>query len=282
MNDKFVYAYHSLRAYPLIRMTYNNRDSLICSLPTLLFWRFTNGVYCEIYKNTAFADAFGAAFQIYVGDVLRKAMDVSRTKFHPEEEYHVGKNKKRTVDWIVEQDDALLFIEVKTKRLVVLAKIEIDSEDALKSELRKMADFVIQVYKSIKDYKEDRYPAFRFKHDRRIFPLIVTLEDWFLFGPKLLSGLSTMVEQGFNEAELPLEWLKGMPYSICSIQEFEEAIQVMQVVGIKKFMEKKLFDDGKHEWAFGAFLHSEFPEAAKSVRFLFPDDFKRLGVPSMK
>lgn len=282
MNDKFAYAYNSLRAYPLIRMTYNKKDSLICPLPTLLFWRFTNGVYYEICTNKAFADAFGEAFQIYVGDVLRQAIDASRTKFYPEEEYWVGKNKKRTADWIVEQDDAILFIEVKTKRLVVLAKIEIDSEDALKNELRKMADFVIQVYKAIKDYRADQYPTFRFKHGRRIFPLIVTLEDWFLIGPKLLSGLSAMVEQGFNEAELPLEWLKEMPYSICSIQEFEEAIQVMQVVGIKEFMEKKLFDDGKREWAFGVFLRSEFPEAAKSVRFLFPDDFKGLGVPSTK
>jgi len=30
MNDRFVYAYHSLRAYPLIRMRYQGRDCLVC------------------------------------------------------------------------------------------------------------------------------------------------------------------------------------------------------------------------------------------------------------
>jgi hypothetical protein len=45
MNDRFVYAYHSLRAYPIIRMKYQGRECLVCPIPTLLFWRFTGGVY---------------------------------------------------------------------------------------------------------------------------------------------------------------------------------------------------------------------------------------------
>jgi hypothetical protein len=45
INDRFAYSYHSLRAFPLIRMSHLGKDSLFCPLPTLLFWRFTSGVY---------------------------------------------------------------------------------------------------------------------------------------------------------------------------------------------------------------------------------------------
>jgi hypothetical protein len=72
MNEKFAYAYSSLRAYPLIRMTYQDKDSVACPLPTLFFWRLTNGVYYELYNEEGFAEAFGAAFQGYVGRLSEK------------------------------------------------------------------------------------------------------------------------------------------------------------------------------------------------------------------
>ena len=111
MNDRFTYAYHSLRAFPLIRMIYKERDSLVCPLPTLLFWRFTAGVYYEICKEDGFDNAFGDAFQVYVGKVLDRAVTPERTRIYGEEKYHVGRDLKRTVDWIADQDYAALFIE---------------------------------------------------------------------------------------------------------------------------------------------------------------------------
>jgi hypothetical protein len=189
MNDGFLYAYHPLRAFPLIRLKYQDKDSLICSLPTLLFWRFTNGVYYEICKKPGFDNAFGDAFQWYVGQVIERGTRRESTCFHPESRYWIGKDSKRTVDWIVEQDGAAIFVEAKTMRLAHQAKVEIIGKDVLPIDLDKLAAMVVQAYKSIRDYKASHYPHFPFNPNRKIYPIIVTLEDWFLMGPKLINQL---------------------------------------------------------------------------------------------
>jgi len=41
----------------------------------------------------------------------------------PEAEYHVGNNRKDTIDWIIQQgEEAALFIECKTMRLTWASK----------------------------------------------------------------------------------------------------------------------------------------------------------------
>lgn len=276
MNEKFAYAYASLRAYPLIRMPYQDKDSIICPLPTFFFWRLTNGVYYELYKEKGFAEAFGEAFQRYVGEVIRKALTGSTMAVYPEMEYYVGKNRKNTIDWIIADNDAALFIESKTKRLIVSAKVEVETEAALEAELGKMADFIFQAYKTIKDYRENRYPQYEFKKEVAVFPLIVTLEDWLAFGPKILGLIHEKVVQQFEKEGLPVAWLDEMPYSISSIQEFEELVQIVRVVGIKTFMERKLRDKEKREWSFDPFIRTEFPDEHKKVQFLFPEGFNEM------
>jgi hypothetical protein len=47
-NADFAYVYNSLRTHPLIRMTYQGAESYVCPLMTLLFWKFTGGLYYEL------------------------------------------------------------------------------------------------------------------------------------------------------------------------------------------------------------------------------------------
>jgi len=108
----------------------------VCPIPTLLFWRFISGVYYEIYNQQGFENAFGNAFQWYVGQVIERGTRRERTRLHPECPYRIGNDLKRTVDWIVEQDGAAIFVEAKTKRMAYEAKVEIIHEDILPVELR--------------------------------------------------------------------------------------------------------------------------------------------------
>jgi hypothetical protein len=39
-NANFAYAYNSLRAFPLVKMSYQGSDALVCPLMTLLYWRY--------------------------------------------------------------------------------------------------------------------------------------------------------------------------------------------------------------------------------------------------
>ena len=280
MNDRFGYAYHSLRAYPLIRMKYQGTECLVCPIPTLLFWRFTSGVYYEIFNQPGFENAFGDAFQWYVGQVIMKGTTSEKTRLDPDCEYRVGKDCKRTVDWIVDQEGAALFVEAKTKRLRFEAKIEIVEENILPIELNKLAAMIVQVYKSIHDYRNGRYPNYPFDPKRKIYPMVITLEDWFLIGPKLVNEVQDNVSRRMEKEEIPLEYLKDMPFSVCSAHEFEQAMQVMDQVGILTFMQGKV-DDSRKQWTLSAFLKDGFQEYARNTRFLFQEEFDAIGVKAI-
>ena len=57
------------------------------------------------------------------------------------------------------------------------AKVEIVQGDVLPIELDKLAAMIVQVYKSISDYRDGKYPNYAFDPQRKIYPMVVTLED---------------------------------------------------------------------------------------------------------
>lgn len=274
INEKFAYFYSSLRAYPIIKMRYQNKDSLACLSSTLLIWRLTNGIYYNICKEKNFGNFFGKSFQDYIGEVIKAGN--KQVKICPEEEYRDGKNRKDTADWIVDDGNAALLIECKTKRITMPARTEIKSDQELKKELNILADAIIQLYKSIKDYRQNKYQSFKFQKNKKIFPLVITLEEWYFFGDKLFSELDKVIKQRFKTYNLPLAWLSEMPYSLCSAQEFEIMIQIIEKTGTELFMNKKVYDSDKNKWGFFPFIHNVFPEENKNTKFLFPDDFDKI------
>ena len=159
------------------------------------------------------------------------------------------------------------------------ARVEIVTLDALSAELKKMASMIVQMYKSIRDYRKNLYPTCKFNPSSSIFPILITLEDWFLFGPKLSAELQEKIGEGFKESNLPDNWLTEMPYTVCSIQELEKAIQIMRTRGIGTVMASKV--DAEHRtWAFDAHLRTKFNEDIKSIRCLFQDEYDQL-VPGL-
>jgi hypothetical protein len=276
INDKFEYSYNYLRAYPIIRMLYRNEKSLVCPLPTLLFRRITSGLYYEICKEKDFGVNFGNSFQKYVGEVIEKANNNKTIGYIKEEEYHVHKNRKDTVDWIVYDRDSALFIGCKTKRMILLTKLQLNENSIIKKELDKMAEIIFQIYKSIDDYRKNLYPSFKYEQNRQIYPLILTLENWFLIGNKRLDIVNQMVAKKLSNKNLPLDYLNKMPYSICSMEEFENVIQIIQSTGIKEFMSKKVFDKEKNTWAFDTFIIYEFPNERRKLKFLFRDEADKI------
>jgi len=163
-------------------MPVSNRDSLVAPLPTFLVWRFTDGVYYEICQEPEFGSAFGDSFQRHVGEVVRRANTRGTLQVYPEEEYLVGNMRKDSVDWIVTDDTAAIFVECKTKRLKLEAKVEIRSSEALEDELDKLATFITQVYKTILDCQKGYYRTFTLSSGLSVFPVVLTLEEWYALG----------------------------------------------------------------------------------------------------
>ncbi|MFA6106261.1 MAG: hypothetical protein WC745_01165 [Patescibacteria group bacterium] len=271
VDEKFAYNTYILRLYPIIKNKFKGDNTYFCPLTTLLYWRFTSGIYYEICREKDFDNPFGYAFKKYVGDVLNKAN--KKMTIYPEEYYGSKKNKKNTVDWILDEKDAALFIECKTKRLIVPAKIELNNTEFLDKELEKISDAIAQVYKTIKDHIDKQYPSFSYDEKRKIYPIILTLEEWYSFPDPISQEINKKVKEKFNQNGLPLKWLEEMPYSICGIHEFEEIVQIIQTVGIKKFMESKFSTPEYASWDLGPFVNSFYKEERKSAIFLFQKEF---------
>ncbi len=272
INENYAYTFNPLRQYPLIRMRVRGTERLVAPIPTFLFWRFTSGIYYEICNDADFATPFGESFQNYVGDVISAATRKNPSfVIYPEQEYYVGKDRKNTADWIVENKDSELLIEVKGKRLRLDAKIELLSHTVLTQEIRKMAEFIGQLYATIRDYRNRLYPRHKYNPNKNIFPLIITLENWYLFGPPIEKELHQAVEVEFAKRGLDKNWLDEMPYSICCIEEFEGMIQIMATKGISSFMSKKMNDPEKRLWPFASFMTNEFPDDWGKVKDLFPE-----------
>lgn len=276
ISDKYAYAYSPLKAFPLIRMSYKDAWSCVCPLPPLLLLRITAGLYYEIVHENGFDISFGNSYQNYVGEVLEKSNTNRKLSIIPEGEYFIGHDRKDTIDWRACEPEAALFIECKTKRLVLQAKVELADANSLNTELVKMSDFIVQIYKTIADYANNHYPDFRFDSKRKIFPILATLEDWYFFGDKLHPELRRLVEDKFKEHDLPRALLDEMPYTICSVEELEELMQVIQQHGINKVMGEKVHDKEKNTWSIMPYLTTGYRAELDHIPYIFAEDYEKL------
>ncbi len=248
-------------------------DVAVCPIPTLLFWRFTSGLYYDLITVPSFANLFGDSYQTYVGSVLRVAAP-SRT-VHAECPYSIGGQQKRTVDWIMSDADntAALFIECKVKRTRWETKQSLTDISALQEDMGHLAAAVVQGYKTIWDCLAGHYPHFIPKTGANIYPCIVTLENWHMHGPVMYGELSKVVSAKMREENVPEEFLTTMPYSVWPVDEFEVGLQVMETVSITTFMDGKLRDKEMHDWEWRPYMSTRFNA---NHRALFDDEYQRL------
>lgn len=252
-DDKYAYNYNYLIERPLIRTNYEGRDSLVCPIPRYLYERFTSGIYYEIYKDKDFDNSFGLAFQDYIGSLLKKSCKLF-TVFG-EERYG---NSKDSVDWIAEDNSAVLFIECKTKRLTLGAKI--GSVDEFKREISKLADMVVKLYKTMGDYINNKYITAKYT-DKKIFPLLITLEDWFFFGDILHDALKIEVDKLMVSEDPSLkELITKYPYSVISCNTAEQLFPLVNDNGINKVLSPKFSDHESETWEMDNYLKSKYPE----------------------
>jgi hypothetical protein len=267
-NEKYPYAYGSLRAFPLIRIALPDKEAIFCPLPTLLFWRMTGGLYYELLRDKKFAQPFGDSYQQYVGDVLGQAISNRELRVISEFEYGLKGARKRSVDWILaDSGQSALFIECKAKRLSWNAKSALDDLGPLDSDIDYLGSAVLQVYKTLRDYRDDRFPSLAFAPDRKIFISIVTLENWHMFGPAMLLRLQESVSEKLENNGFDSAFVDAIPYAIWAIEDFEAASQIINTVGIKDFIEGQANDPEMRTWGLHSYLINKFPKFPKKKLF---------------
>ena len=229
MNENLMYAFNPVTVRPILI----HGGYFVCPVPLLLFWQVTSGTYYAIVKEKGFNHAFGAAFENYVGEVIHK-VNKGRFIVYPEVTY--GKPEKKSVDWLVEEPGCLLFIECKAKRMTLNARTNAGLTEGLTADLHKMADFVLQLYKSLLEYLDGNYPHRPFDPDLTIHLLVLTFEPWYLeYNMDLRQIIRERVMVLFLENDLDPGLLEQYPYQVSSIEEFESDLQIIHEIGIAEY-----------------------------------------------
>lgn len=278
VDDTFSLDNRRLRAHPLIVYRYGGVDYAVCPLPTLLYWRFTSGLYYDLMAEPEFYNAFGASFQAFIGEVLKRALSATSIKLLPEEKYGPKGKSKDTIDWLMLDKGAAVFVECKTKRLRLDAKINLLSTEALIADIGILADAVVQVYATIRDYREGRYPSLPYDKSLRIYPMIVTLENWYPLGNPVLSELEKAVQARLAEKKLPPDMSRELPYVIAAAEEFEVAAQIIAKVGCERFFEG--FRDKQYQgWMLEGYMSHAFKAENNAAVDLFAGTYEEILRP---
>lgn len=168
-----------------------------------------------------------------------------------------------------------MFIECKAKRLRRDSRSSVGEDSPLEADLGVLAKAIVQSYKTIRDYQDNKYPHFPYQSGLKIFPVIVTLENWILFGPSVYEMMNVAVEKELEEAGLSSDIVSTMPFSIMAVEELEIAIQAVEVAGISDFMNGKLEQGGFGQWTWLPYIKERFPKTYPS-RTLFSAEYDEI------
>jgi hypothetical protein len=273
-DDGWLYAWNPLQAKPLISFDPSYPERAYCPIPMYMLRRASDGLFYDLVKTPGFDNAYGAAFQNYVGTVLREILKSPKFEVMAETPYDLGKAyHKHGVDWIVIDETANLFIECKTKRLRQDAKFII-AGTGLSNAMDTLGSYVVQHYKNITDALAGKTKWS--PNEKPSFAIIVTLEDWWIFTPPIMSLLDESVARHLAESGIDRSILKRVPFAVASIDELEIGCQIMAKTGIEPFLGKS--DADERDWSLSPFSIARFPEeAAQANRRLFADEFLSLG-----
>jgi len=271
-NVNWAYAFDPLRSFPMIRVA---DDRLFCPMPTLLLWRVTEGVYFDLVKEgAAFDRTFGPAFQDLAAEVVAAADPSGHFETLPEVRYGTKAKPKDSVDLIVQDETGVLFVECKASRFKAQAKVDLVDLTALLGELDRLAGFVAQVYATLADALARTYPHWK-PDGRPIYPLVLTLDEWLPSGRMLNEAFEAAIREKLAARGVTSDILEQHPFTLCSLQEFELAVQVMATDGIAPVMAGKTQVE-QRTWAMGPYLNGAFAAQIAASEILFVEDWQRV------
>ncbi len=269
-DDRFVYSFNPLEYYPFVKIG----QYYYCPIPTFLAWRITSGIYFDLINDKNFGHPFGLAYQDYIEELSQVILDKNLFSLYPEQKYTVNGKSEDSIDLIISQDNAALFVEAKAKRLTAKSKSELISDANYDKDLDTLANDVVQAYATIDDYLKGRYNHFPTKHELEIYPIIVTLEEWYLLGEDVKT-LKEKVKAKLVEKGIPVEYLNIMPFTVCSTANYEILVQILNKHTIKEIM-GLWFKPERDGHNFGQFIGTQYKGEYKHMDDYFPGEFEKI------
>lgn len=261
-NENWSYTINPLRRTPLVKLNPDTPNIVICPVPEFMLLRISEGLFFDLFEAKGFENPYGVAFERYFGEISLELITSKRIHVEAGREYSVKKNKKNGADWLVFDDSAAMLVECKAKGLRLDARYQLE-ETALAKEIDLLAKFVVQNYKNLSDVVAG-YTSWQ-PGSRALYPTVITLSNWYLFGPSTFKRLEDTVLSLLEKAGLDKRMVETYPYTIMSIEEYEMAAQVISQVGLGEFFECFNRDDYKG-WMVSPFMKTRYPEETSICR----------------
>lgn len=229
------------------------RRILYCPVPRHLMSRLVDGLYFDIFGARGFENAYGGAFQNYVSDLAKNSLP-ARYSVLDEQKYGPARLRKDSVDIIIEDESATVFVECKTRRVKRISKVDLSDKDITYRQLDALVDILVQSYVTIQDAMQKMYPHWT-PQAKPGFLLIVLLTPWHVFSHVLWGYITTQVRAKLVELRIPTELLAEVPATVCSAEEFEQLCSVLNGTSIDSVFGRKT-DGDYSQWALDTFLRS--------------------------
>lgn len=263
-NENWSYTLNPLRLTPLVSVSARAPNIVICPIPEFILLRMSEGLHYDLINVGDFNNAYGRAFERYVGDISNQLISPLGFTAEAGQEYFVGKKiRKDGVDWYLSDKSAAMLLECKTKGLKLDARYKLEEAD-LFAEIDLLAKFVVQNYKNLCDVQAG-YTKWQ-PEGRKLYPVIVTLSNWYLHGQSITQRLEDIVFTLLDNSNIDRAIVESNPYTIMSIEEYEVAIQVIGKVGIEKFFDGFSKSDYKG-WMVPSFIESCFSNELCNVSY---------------
>lgn len=266
-NQNWSFTINPLVKTPLIQAHTNAPHIVTCPIPRHLMTRFSEGLFFDMAEAKGFEQPYGNAFENYIGKISKQLINKDKISIERGKPYSIKKQEKHGVDWYLFDESSALLLECKTKGLKLKARYEIN-DTALKEEIEILAKSIVQNYKNMIDIIDNRT---EWKpQNRKLYPITVTLSDWFLFAPQVFEQLEGSVLKRLKESNLQESLIKENPYTVMSAQEFETLIQVMNQAGLTEVIRNKSSNEYKN-WMTMPLITSKYREELSNCKYDYLD-----------
>lgn len=253
----FAYRPSPFREKPLILVQQPAGIYLFCPVWKLMLERMIDGLFFDLVNRSDFSNAYGRSFQKYIFDVSR-IMLAGKCEVLDEQRYGPAKQQKDSCDIIISDSSSDIFVECKTRRVSLAAKVDLKRVSTIADEMKKLSESIFQSYKTIHDALSGRYPHWQPKC-RPTYLLLVLLSPWYISGPRLWQHVFEDVRVRLIAAGIPESIVSEAPVTVCSARDFETLSCVLREISIDRVFAGKT-DTENSSWQMDTYLREHFSE----------------------
>ena len=117
----------------------------------------------------------------------------------------------------------------------------------------------------MEDFKSGLYPEIKYQSEKPLFPVVVTLEEWFIYGDLIVNKLNEFVLNRLKKVKLREDLITTNPYCVISAETFEKFVYIANRHDIKEVLGEKVLDEEEKYWETENYLRHKYPEEIKQT-----------------